>query len=213
MNLENTHPELEGKHAVFSASKHSWINYDDAKLVAAYISSYSSTIGTLVHAYAKDKIIYRQPLEDNKSERNALMLHLLKNDIPTRVIAIDTLFYNLMPYVNDAIGFKMTPELRLYYSDYCFGTADAVSYYRNTLRIHDLKTGSGQVSMDQLMIYAGLFFLQFKKDVNLQKSKVELRIYQNQDIITCNPSISDIETMIGIIQHATAVVDKDILEA
>lgn len=44
-------------------------------------------------------------------------------------------------YVNDAIGYKMTPEQTLFYSENCFGTADSISYRSGLLRIHDLKTG------------------------------------------------------------------------
>ena len=149
----NKHLECEGKHSLLGASKHGWLNDSDEKLVDRYINSFSATIGTLVHDYAKNKIRFRQPMEDNRSEKNALLLHLLTHDIPDSVIDIEPLFYNLIPYVNDAIGFKMTPELVLYYSDVSFGTADALSYSRNTLRIHDLKTGTTPASMDQLMIY------------------------------------------------------------
>ena len=44
-------------------------------------------------------------------------------------------------YVNDAIGYKMSTEVVLYYSDRFFGTADAISFRNGVLRIHDLKTG------------------------------------------------------------------------
>ena len=47
-------------------------------------------------------------------------------------------------YVNDAIGYRMTPEQVLYYSPNVYGTADAIRFYENSrfLRIHDLKTGN-----------------------------------------------------------------------
>lgn len=65
-------------------------------------------------------------------------------------------------YVNDAIGFKMTPEQPLFYSENCFGTADAISYRNKLLRIHDLKTGLIPAHMEQLMIYAALFVWNIK---------------------------------------------------
>lgn len=204
--------DYEGKHALLGASKHSWLNYDDGQIARSYIMSFSQQIGTLVHEYAKDKIIYRQPMEDNRSERNALLLHLLKNGIPCFVIPIDNLFYNLMPYVNDAIGFKMTPEKVLYYSDYSFGTADAISYGRNVLRIHDLKTGSTPASMDQLMIYAAWFFLNYKKEVNFQKSRTELRIYQNQEVIVHTPSNQEISAVMDKVIHGVMVIEKMLTE-
>ena len=44
--------------------------------------------------------------------------------------------------------------------------------------------------MEQLMIYAAYFCLEYKmKPGDLQ---TELRIYQNDDILICNPSASDI---------------------
>ena len=79
-------------------------------------------------------------------------------------------------YVNDAIGFKMTPEQILYYSDNCFGTADAILFRNNFLRIHDLKTGKIPAHMEQLEIYAALFCLEYK--VKPADIEMELRIYQ-----------------------------------
>lgn len=208
----NKHSDYVGKHAVLSASKHSWLNYDDDKILNAYVNSFSTDIGTLVHSYAKDKIIFRQPMEDNRSERNALLLHLLKNDIPERVIPLESLFYNLLPYVNDAIGYKMTPEQVLYYSDYSFGTADAISYSRNVLRIHDLKTGSNPASMDQLMIYAAWFFLEYKKEANFQRSRTELRIYQNKEIIVHTPTNGEIAAVMEKVVHGAALIETKLME-
>lgn len=208
----NKHSEYEGKHALLSASKYSWLNYDDDKIMGAYISSFATTIGTLVHAYAKDKILYRQPMEDNRSEKNALLLHLLKNDIPFQVIPLDNLFYNLIPYVNDAIGYKMTPEQVLYYSDFSFGTADAISFSRNVLRIHDLKTGMTPASMDQLMIYAAWFFLEYKKEVNFQRSRTELRIYQNQEVVVHTPTNSEIAAVMEKVIHGATLIERNLME-
>lgn len=208
----NKHSDYEGKHAILGASKHSWLNDNDEQVVARYINSFSTVIGTLVHDYAKDRILHRLPMEDNRSEKNALLLHLLKNDIPFRVIDLDRLFYNLLPYVNDAIGFKMTPELVLYYSDYSFGTADALSYGRGVLRIHDLKTGTSATSMDQLMVYSAWFFLEYKKEVNFQKSRTELRIYQNNEVLCHTPTNDEIFAIMERIIHDNAVIENNIVE-
>lgn len=208
----NEHSDLKGKHALLGASKHSWLNYNDDQLVKAYVNSFATTIGTLVHEYASDKIFYRQPLEDNRSEKNAVLLHLLKNDIPYQVIPLDSIFYNLMPYVNDAIGFKMRPEQVLYYSDYSFGTADTIGFSRNVLRIHDLKTGSTPASMDQLMIYAAWFFLEYKNQVNFQKSRTELRIYQNQEVIVHTPSHQEIAGIMDKVIHGALTIENNLTE-
>lgn len=208
----NRHSEYEGKHALFGASRHSWLNYTDEDLIKSYNNSFAQEIGTLTHSYAKDKIFYRQPMEDNRSERNALVLYLLKNGIPFNVINIEKLFYNLMPYVNDAIGFKMTPEQVLFYNEYSFGTADAISYARNVLRIHDLKTGTSPVSMDQLMIYAAWFFLEYKKEVNFQKSRTELRIYKDGEVIVNTPANHEISKVMEKVIHGATIIDKYLME-
>lgn len=66
----------------------------------------------------------------------------------------------LNAYVNDAIGYKMIPEQILFYSDNCFGTADAIVFRNGLLRIHDLKTGVIPAHMEQLEVYAALFCLE-----------------------------------------------------
>jgi hypothetical protein len=83
-------------------------------------------------------------------------------------------------YVNDALGYKMKPEQVLYYSENCFGTPDAISFRKNTLRIHDLKTGVTLTSEKQLEVYAALFCLEYKyKPFDIT---IELRIYQNDEV-------------------------------
>jgi hypothetical protein len=89
-------------------------------------------------------------------------------------------------FVNDAIGFKMTSEQILFYSINCFGTADAISFRGNLLRIHDLKTGTTKASMSQLLIYAALFCLEY--DIRPGDIEIELRIYQNNDVDILNPT-------------------------
>ena len=85
---------------------------------------------------------------------------------------------------------KMTPEQILYYSPNCFGTADAISFRGDMLRIHDLKTGESPTHMEQLMIYAALFCLEYNYKPN--EIQMELRIYQNDGIICHQPTIEDI---------------------
>lgn len=209
----NKHSELEGRHAILSPSKHYWMNYDDEALMKYYISSYATDIGTLVHEFAADRITYRLPLDqENEEAKNGLLVHLLKNGIPFRVIDLDRIFYNLVPYVNDAIGYKMESEIKLKYSDLCFGTADAIGVRRNWLRIHDLKTGQSPASMDQLLLYAGLFFLEYKRDYRPQTMKVELRIYQNQEVLVNQPSPDDIRGAMEKIVHENNVLMKNVME-
>jgi hypothetical protein len=141
-----------------------------------------------------------------KSDKHNMLLHLLKNGIPGDVINADFLFPNLMTYVNDAIGFKMTPEQVLWYSDYCYGTADAISFRNNFLRIHDYKSGVTPAHWEQVMIYAGLFCLEYR--IKPSDIETELRIYQAGQVSVCTPSPSDIVAVCNHIVHANNVLDN-----
>ena len=209
----NKHSELEGRHAILSPSKHYWLNYDDEALMRNYISNFATDIGTLVHEYACDRITYKMPMDAENDEcKNGLLMHLMKNGIPFRAIDLDRIFYNLVPYVNDCIGYKMDSEIILKYSDLCFGTADAIGVRRNWLRIHDLKTGTSPASMDQLMCYAGLFFLEYKRDYRPQTMKIELRIYQNREVMISQPTPDEVKTVMDKIVHGNAILMKNLTE-
>ena len=86
----------------------------------------------------------------------------------------------LSTYVNDAIGFKMSCEQPLFYSENCFGTADTICFRKGKLSIHDLKTGIIPASERQLEVYAALFCLEYSVDP--LAIEIELRIYQRDDI-------------------------------
>lgn len=149
----NTHSRLKGQHAFLSASKYHWIGYTEDKLDRVYLASLAAQRGTELHAFAHEAI--------------RLGIKLPKTD------------KTLNMYINDAIGYRMTPEQILYYSDNCFGTADCISFRRNTLRIHDLKTGDSPTSEHQLEVYAALFCLEYK--FKPFEFDIELRIYQNDE--------------------------------
>lgn len=134
----NDHSRLTGQHAFLGASKYHWLNYDAQRLADAYLSFQAKEKGTRLHAFAAECITLRQKLPKSKKTLNA--------------------------YVNDAIGFRMIPEMVLYYSENCFGTADAISFNDDLLRIHDLKTGAVPAHMEQLFIYAALFCMEYGFD-------------------------------------------------
>jgi hypothetical protein len=100
-------------------------------------------------------------------------------------------------FVNDAIGYRMQTEQILYYSDNVFGTTDAISFKRNFLRIHDLKNGVTSASMDQLLIYSALFCLEYNSRPG--EIDVELRIYQNDDVVILEPDPADIIKVMDLI--------------
>ena len=160
----NKHYKLEGAHAFLGASKYQWLNYDEEKLAETYTKQQAIMRGTKLHALAADLIEMNQPLPRSRKTLNM--------------------------YVNDAIGFKMDPEVVLYYSDNFFGTADSISFRNGLLRIHDLKTGTVQAHIEQLMIYAALFCLEYHTKPG--EIQMELRIYQNNDILISNPTAEDI---------------------
>ena len=109
-------------------------------------------------------------------------------------------------YVNDAIGFKMTPEQTLYYSENCFGTTDAISFRDNFLRIHDLKTGEIPAHMEQLEIYASLFCLEY--GIKPTQIEMELRLYQSEEILVFNPSADDLIPIINNIIKFNKVIER-----
>jgi hypothetical protein len=79
----------------------------------------------------------------------------------------------------------MSCEQVLYYSNNCFGTADTISFRRNKLRIHDLKTGITASSEKQLEVYAAIFCLEY--GVSPLDVEIELRIYQRDEIRIFEP--------------------------
>lgn len=126
MNFNN-HSNLVGQHAFLGASKYHWLNYDATKIAEAYRAAQAVQMGTKLHAFAAECIELRQRLPKSRKTLNM--------------------------YVNDAIGYNLKPEQVLYYSQNCFGTADAIDMRGDLLRIHDLKTGKVPAHMEQLMLF------------------------------------------------------------
>lgn len=159
MNFKE-HSDLVGRHAFLSPSNHHWVNYDSQKLEARYYSFSSARRGTDLHAFAHEAI--------------RLGIKLSKGN------------QALSTYVNDGIGYKMKCEQPLFYSENCFGVADTISFRRNKLRVHDLKTGINITSERQLEVYDALFCLEYSVDP--YSIDHELRIYQRDDIRVFEPT-------------------------
>ena len=85
------------------------------------------------------------------------------------------------------------------------GTADAISFRNNFLRIHDLKTGTRPVHIEQLEIYAALFCLEYK--VKPTDIKIELRIYQNDEILVHEPEADEIIVIMNKIVHLNKILE------
>ena len=173
----NNHFGLEGTHAFLSASSYHWLNYTDEKLISVYKNKLAAQRGTELHEFASQaiKLKRRQPRSNEA----------------------------LCAFVNDAIGFNMDSEVLLYYSDNCYGTADGIYFGkqrgsdRMILRIHDLKTGETPAKMDQLMVYAALFCLEY--GVKPGEIDMELRIYQGMDVLYYNPKPEEVLPIMDII--------------
>lgn len=177
------HLNLEGLHAPFSASSSAWLRYDDDKAIEVYRNKQAAAMGTKLHAWAKDTIDLgiKQP----RSKKT------------------------IYAYVNDAIGFKMSTEVVLYYSDYFFGTADAISFRNGMLQIHDLKTGkSGKIEdhIEQLEIYAALFCLEYR--VKPGEIDIELRLYKQDEVLVHHPTVEDILPKMDKIVHLNKILEK-----
>jgi hypothetical protein len=179
----NRHFNLEGLHAPFSASQSHWLRYDDGKAIESYLNKKAADRGTRLHQWAKDTIDLKIKQPRTKA--------------------------TLASYVNDAIGFDMATEVVLYYSDRFFGTADAISFNRGKLRIHDLKTGKvGKIEshLEQLEVYAALFCLEYR--VKPAEIEMELRVYKNDDVICHVPEPEDIEAIMDKIVHLNKLLEK-----
>ena len=178
--LWNAHSNLKGMHAeLLGASQHAWLNYTEDKLIDRYIGIKAKERGTEIHELAEKLIRLNEKLP--RTQRTLNM------------------------YVNDAIGFKMTPEQVLYYSPNCFGTADAISFRNNFLRVHDLKTGTIPAHMEQLYIYDALFCLEYKYKPS--EIKFENRIYQNNEIFVATPEADVILPIMDKIQTFSKIID------
>ena len=100
----------------------------------------------------------------------------------------------------------MTPEQVLFYSENCFGTTDAIAFRNNLLRIHDFKSGVVPAHMEQLDIYAALFCLEYA--VRPADIEIELRLYQNSEIVYANPTADDILPIMEKIITFDKIINK-----
>lgn len=175
-----------GTHAILGASTYSrWWNKTPEEIGVYFRNMKASEIGTKLHAMAAEDIRMNMPRPKNGQTYNR--------------------------YVNDAINFRMKPEMGLYFSPFAFGTADAIIFEDGKLRIHDLKTGTVSVpKMQQLQAYAAYFFLQYGQKYGFRPSDIdtELRIYWNDGVIKEKPKASDIQMVMDKLVPASAYLEK-----
>lgn len=151
------HTAVEGRHSFLAPSSPAWLRYDDDKLTRRFMEHLAAVRGTEEHDFASRAIKLGHRMEDANKTLNM--------------------------YVNDCIGWRMKPEVSLYWSDFCFGSADAIGFVERDmlLRISDLKTGKNPTTFDQLVAYAALFCLEYEFP-RPWELEFELRIYQSNKI-------------------------------
>lgn len=172
----------DGEHAFLGASQHAWYNYDDEKLVRIYINKLAAARGTALHDLACKLIRMKVTLPPDDS--------------------------TLSMYVNDSIKFGLRPEEKLWYSKFAYGTADAINFENGILRVSDLKTGKTKVSFLQLLIYAALFLLCYPEIPLRQIKKIELRIYQNNEVLEEFPEIDDVLPVMDKIKRYSKILEE-----
>lgn len=179
----NNHSKFNGCHAFLSASQFHWIRYSDEKVIDKYAKQQAAKKGTELHDFASKCIQLGQKLPQSKKTLNS--------------------------FVNDAIGYRMETEQVLFYSENCFGTADAISFDEKErfLRIHDLKTGITPAHFEQLMIYAAMFCLEYSYDPN--SISIELRLYQNDEVLILEPDPRDICDIMDTIVRFDKLINKE----
>ena len=180
------HSRLRGKHAMLSPSDGAWADYEPEerreRLQSKRDGYYAKIKGTEDHAFAELCIKRRQKLPRTRQTLNW--------------------------YVNDAIKYRLVPEIPLYYSDTCFGTADALRYdeKKRLLIIHDLKTGATPAKFRQLELYAALFC--FDYEIDPYATDFVLRIYQSDDCIEEVPDSEQIASRMNAIMESVEIIEE-----
>lgn len=215
------HLELRGQHALFSPSQSAWLRYDDGKIIDRIKNQYRTALGTELHEYVASQIelnhrvtnirglvmgvenhIYTKYRcgEDGKTAPYGMTLLKRIGSLPKEV------FETAKMYINDGIQYRMNVEQPLYYSEFFFGTADTIAFRDNELRIHDYKSGAHPASMDQLLVYAALFFLEYT--IKPRDVHTELCIYQSGEIVSHTPDNDELNDVMGIIISANRLAEQ-----
>jgi hypothetical protein len=147
-----------------SPSNYHWINYTPDRLSDRWTTAQAAAWGTYQHEYAMKEI-----REGRLSEHEGV----------------------LGMYINDCINERMETEQVLFYSENCFGTADAISFRYKKLKIKDYKSGVIKASVHQLEVYAAIFCLEYK--VNPFDIDIELSIYQGDEVSVFDADPEDIK--------------------
>ena len=174
------HKDLVGSHAVLSASKYHWVNYTPEKMLLSFDKHMTAVLGTRLHAFAHEAIQLGIKMPNNSKTLNL--------------------------YINDCIGYRMQTEVLLMYSPNAFGTADAIDFSHNVLRIFDLKNGVTPASETQLEVYAAFFCLEYR--VLPGEIEYDLRIYQNDEAVMFDTNPEDIVYIMDRIREFDKLIES-----
>lgn len=201
---------------MLSPSGISWINYSPderfAKLQQRYLSAMRQEIGTALHEYAADSIAIKEKASKSiATTMKSVKLYFKAKGYTNEMINLlpilpEHVWQTLILYINDSIGFRMDPEVILYYSDNCFGTTDAINFTNNILRISDLKTGDTEAHMEQLFIYAAIFCLEYR--FKPSEIMIETRLYQYGNVVEAVATPDIIVPLMDIIMSSSQVLNN-----
>ena len=223
------HPNLIGQHALFSPSQSAWLRYDNDQIAERVVNQNRNFLGTEIHEFAAQQITLNIRVTNNRALKNSIV-----NFIYTKYKALSTdgklpvfaekliksvryihndVLCAIRSYINDGIGFKMDVEWPIYYSDYCFGTADSLVLRDNCLHIHDLKTGITPAHPEQLMVYAALYCLEYGPENGFKPQDIvyDLRMYKcdyDDYVLRMTPTSEDIIPIMDRIIKTTKVASK-----
>lgn len=223
MNFKQ-HSEIKGTHALFSPSQPSWLRYDENKIRDRVRNQFRTALGTELHEYVASQIALMHKVTNLRSvvagvENHIYTKYRIADDGKTAPFGMTLInhvgtlpkhvFETARLYINDGIAFGMTVEQPLVYSEYIYGTADTIAFRedQNLLRISDYKSGDHPASMDQLIGYAAIFFLEYN-NIKPREVKTELRIYQNGEINLEEPDTDEIHDAIAAVISVNRTIEK-----
>lgn len=219
--LWHDHSNFKGKHALFSPSQPGFLKLTPEEFQVRLVTKEKSGIGTEIHDWCFNRIMRRHKITSIKdlsksidefifakyfNKERGVISQEGKRLLKALSYVPQETFSTVKTYVNDAISFRMDPEVVLLYSDRFFGTADAVSVVDGLIRIHDLKTGTTPAHIEQLMTYDAYCCLEY--NIDPLRTSHELRIYQCDDILIANPEGADIKAIMDTVK----IFDKIQLE-
>lgn len=176
----NNHSNLRGFHADLSPSSYHWLNYDEQKMKARFLSKQAANRGTRLHAWAHEAINLGQRMKENSTTMNK--------------------------YINDGIRYRMMTDFIIFVTEDAFGEADCLSFDGKILRIHDLKTGITRANIKQLEVYAAYFCLEY--DIDPSEIQILLFLYQSDQIIGGQAETETIRSHMDQTKRALAWLDK-----